>query len=82
MKIRGLRALENAEHDRADKGKGDIGGDYAQSAGEKTKGHRETSGVYVAARFNAQDNRAFPAKKVSPAVHPRSHDHARVPQRG
>jgi hypothetical protein len=37
-------ALEQTEHDGADKGERDIGGDNAQSAGERTdEGHWELS---------------------------------------
>ena len=44
-------ALEHAEHDGADKGECDIGGNNAQSVDES---HREISLVHVTARCNAQ----------------------------
>jgi hypothetical protein len=37
--------LENAEHDRADKGECDIGRHNAQLADKRTKGHRKPPGV-------------------------------------
>jgi hypothetical protein len=62
-------SLEHAEHDSADKGDCQIGGNNAQSADQRThEGHREISLVHVTARFNAEASKAFPAEKVSPAA--------------
>jgi hypothetical protein len=47
----GAKALEQAEHDRANKGECDIRGNNAQSADES---HGKTSLVHVAARCNAK----------------------------
>ena len=60
-----LSALEHAEHDGADKGKGDIRGNNAQSADES---HGERSLVHVAARCNAETSKSFPREKVSVAA--------------
>jgi hypothetical protein len=62
-------SLEHAEHDGADKGDSQIGGNNAQSADQRThEGHREISLVHVTARFNAEASKAFQAEKVSPAA--------------
>jgi hypothetical protein len=63
--------LEQAEYDRADKGKRGIRGNNAQFADKRTQGHRETSVVHVVARINRQASKRFPPEKVSAAVHPR-----------
>jgi hypothetical protein len=52
--------LEHAEHDRANKGECDIGGNNAQSADQS---HGKTSLVDVAARCNATAGKPFPPKK-------------------
>ena len=41
----GRDKLEHADHDRANNGERDIGGDNAQSADQSTIRHRQTSGV-------------------------------------
>jgi hypothetical protein len=47
-----IETLEHAEHDGADKGQGDIHGDNAQSAPDRTEaGHCKISVVHVAARL-------------------------------
>jgi hypothetical protein len=63
-------ALDHAEHDRADQGDGDVRGDHAQPADQTTRGHWQTSRVYVTARSNEEASKRFRAKKVSLAVHP------------
>ncbi len=60
-----LSALEHAEHDGADKGKGDIRGNNAQSADES---HGERSLVHVAARCNTETSKSFLPEKVSVAA--------------
>src|SRR6266481_32886 len=66
------RALEHAEHDGADKGECDIGGNNAQSADES---HGNAPLVHVAARYNAETSKAFRPEKVSAAVDPRRLPH-------
>ena len=74
IRVVARETLEHTEHDRADKGESDIGGDNAQSVEQGTKGHCQTSqihfGVHDAARTNAKVSKPFHAKKVSLAVHP------------
>jgi hypothetical protein len=66
MKFSVLReVLEHAEHDRANKGQGDIRGNNAQSVDQS---HEKTSLVHIAARGNAEANKGFPPEKVSAAV--------------
>jgi hypothetical protein len=67
-----LERLENAKHDCANKGEGDVSGHYAQLTDEWTKGHWIPPRVgRVTARHNVQTNHRFHDKKVSSAVHPR-----------
>jgi hypothetical protein len=61
MKFSVLReVLEHAEHDRANKGQGDIRGNNAQSVDQS---HEKTSLVHIAARGNAEANKGFPPEK-------------------
>jgi hypothetical protein len=61
--------LENAEHDRANEGEGDIGRHNAQPVDERTQGHRKPpAGKDPALTFKAND--PFQREKVSVAVHP------------
>jgi hypothetical protein len=65
----GYSVLEHAEHDRADKGECDVGGNNAQSADERThEGHWERSPIRVAAHCDVEANKPFGAEKVSAAV--------------
>ncbi len=57
---------DHAEHDRADKRDGDIGGDDAQFADES---HGKTSLVHAAVRTNADKQRTVPAGKKSALLH-------------
>jgi len=62
--------LEHAKHDGADKGKGQIRRNDAQSIDEWTKGHLQTSKVMSLLALTHQANNAFHAKKGSAAVTP------------
>ena len=62
-------SLEQAKHDRPNKGECDIGGNNAQSADERTEErHWESSLVHVAARCNAEASKRFRHEKVSSTV--------------
>jgi hypothetical protein len=60
--------LDHAEHDRCDKGKGEIRRQYAQLVDES---HGDAPLVYVTARTNAQSTNRFRQQKVSSAVYVR-----------
>ena len=61
-----VMSLENAQYDRADKGKGDVRGHNTQSTEERTKGcHGNAPEV---ALLNVQGNDRFLVKKVSVAA--------------
>ena len=62
--------LENAKHDCADKGEGDVGGHYAELTDERTKGHRNAPKVTSLAAITLEGSNRFHDKKVSLAVHP------------
>jgi hypothetical protein len=67
--------LEKAEHDGSDEGEREIGGDNAEPAGERTdQAHGGTPLVHVVPLIMIKVSKAFPAEKVSAAVHPR-HSH-------
>jgi hypothetical protein len=74
-----VEALDHAEHDRADKGERDIGGNNAQFADES---HGKPPLVYVATPTNAQGDQGFPPKKVSLAALSRPVRRPRHRQRG
>jgi len=59
--------LDHAQHDRADKGKGEISSQYAQPVDES---HGKAPLVYVTARTNAECSNRFRQQKVSAAVTP------------
>jgi hypothetical protein len=64
-----VRRLEHAEHDGADKGDGDIRGNNAQFADERTKKrHRDISLVTSLPAVTLQASKAFRPEKVSLAV--------------
>lgn len=64
-------ALENAEHDGADNGKGEVRGHNAQPIDERTKGHGDAPKVASLTALNAQASDRFHDKKVSAPAHPR-----------
>ena len=70
----GEKPLEHAEHDGADEGECDIGGDNAQSADQSTIRHWQISGVTSLPAPTPLARKAFHAKKVSLAVPPSSPD--------
>ena len=65
-----LERLENAKHDRADKGEGEVRGHHAQPSEEGTKGHGNAPRVTSLTALNAEGSDRFHDKKGSVAVHP------------
>jgi hypothetical protein len=66
----GSAALEHAKYNGADKGEGEVGGDYAEFVDERTKGHGNTPKVTSLAVLTPNPTNRFHAKKVSFAVPP------------
>jgi hypothetical protein len=62
--------LEHAEDDGADKGEGDVRGHHAQSADERTEGHRNSPELTSLPAVSAQNSNARFAKKGRLAVYP------------
>jgi hypothetical protein len=61
--------LKHAEHDGADKRNGNVRGQYAQSAHERTKGHPPLPLTSLLAVFAKQGSNAVFGKKVRLAVY-------------
>jgi hypothetical protein len=64
----GSAALEHTKHDGADKGEGEVGGDYAEFADERTKGHGNAPKVTSLTVVTPNPTNGFHVKKVSFAV--------------
>jgi hypothetical protein len=60
--------LEHTEHNRADKGDGDIRGNNAQSADERSEEGHLGNPWFTSLPANADASKTFPREKVSAAV--------------
>ncbi|WP_454644274.1 hypothetical protein [Bradyrhizobium liaoningense] len=73
--VAALKPLDHAEHDSADEGHGEVGGDNAQSASER---HEVALSRRAALRAGIMVNRESPSEKVRLAVDRAVHPDARA----